>query len=86
MAQGWSPPCLQPTRSELVGIALVLGSVFSAEHFTPSELTASAIICAGVLLLLRDSKGNSIDCETLQDNRVTVESLDMRCAVYDQHA
>jgi drug/metabolite transporter (DMT)-like permease len=51
-------------------VALALGSVFGAEHFTRSELTASAIICAGVLLLLRDSKGNANECETLQDNRV----------------
>jgi drug/metabolite transporter (DMT)-like permease len=35
-------------------VALALGSVFSAEHFTVYELSATAIIAAGVLLLLRD--------------------------------
>jgi drug/metabolite transporter (DMT)-like permease len=33
-------------------VALGLGSAFGAEHFTFSELMATAIICAGILFLL----------------------------------
>jgi drug/metabolite transporter (DMT)-like permease len=37
-------------------IALALGSVFGAEHFTGIELAATAVIAAGVLLLLKDHR------------------------------
>jgi drug/metabolite transporter (DMT)-like permease len=37
-------------------VALLLGSVFGAEHFTGIELAATAVIATGVLLLLGDSR------------------------------
>jgi EamA domain-containing membrane protein RarD len=36
-------------------VALVLGAVFGAEHFSAAEVLATGIIAAGVVVLFRNS-------------------------------